>query len=70
MTVSSHDDAQVLLYRYQKDTKRTYAYLTELYREKIITPKMMKLESETNLLAKNCKYLEKRLKNLEDKING
>ena len=68
MMVSPYSDAEILLYKYQKDTERTDTYLTELYSNKIIKPKMMKLERKANQIAKNCKRLEKRLKDLEDKI--
>ena len=68
MTAPSYSYTEVLLYKYQKDAELTNMYLTELYRNKIIKPKIMKLESETNRIAENCKRLEKRLKDLEDKI--
>ena len=70
MTNSQHSNADVLMYQYQKDATRIYAYLTELYREKIIRPKIMKLERDTDLITKNCQHLDERIKNLEDKING
>lgn len=70
MIDSQYNIADVLMYKYQNDATRIYTYLTELYREKVIRPQIVKLEHNTDLMEKNCTHLEERIKNLEDKING